>query len=449
MPAKPATFKSHVQILQKRYEEILAKLASKDVRIDAVLLHSGSEQVYAYDDAHMPFRALGHFRHWMPVGLADQFVLVQPGRRPVFFEVRKDDFWVDTTTRIDPEFLGAFKVVRVERAEQVIDHLPAARRIAFLGDNTALAGKLGMPSGLVNEPNLRNHLDYSRSLKTDWEIRQIRIANEGAVIAHEIGYAAFLEGASEFEIFNRYLEAAGKTELEQPFPPIVCLDEKASILHYQHRRQTSGKDSKVLLLDAGHSHNGYAADVTRTHVRDNAHPVFQELNVRVAVMMRELINLCKVGESYVTIQNAAHDKTLHVLRDLGIARGRLEQLKKHKISHLFLPHGIGHSLGIQVHDVGGLFKDETGVLLPPPEEHRHLRMTRKLVESMVYTIEPGIYFIPMLLNPERKTPRGKLLDWKLVDQLIPLGGVRHEDNVLITRKGPVNLTAEAAQRVLK
>lgn len=449
MPAKPASFRNHIREIQTRYERAIEKLGSKDIRIEAVLLHSGSELVYPYDDAHMPFRSLGHFKHWMPINLADQFVLVRPGKRPVFFEVRKDDFWVDTTAQIDAEFLAPFQVVRVERPEQVLNHLPPQRRIAFLGDSAAMAGKLGMPSALINEPNLRNHLDYGRSLKTPWEIQQIRTANEGGVVAHEVAYSAFLEGASEFEIFNRYLEGAGRSELEQPFAPIVCLDEKASILHYQHRRQTSGRNSRVLLLDAGHGCNGYAADITRTHVRETAHPVFQELNVRVCLMMHELIAMCKLGQPYETIQNATHDKTLHILRDLGIARGRIEQLKKHKISHLFFPHGIGHSLGIQVHDVGGLFKDDSCVLLPPPEEHRSLRMTRKLEDTMVYTIEPGIYFIPMLLNPERKTPRGKLLNWKLVDQLIPLGGVRHEDDVLITKKGPVNLTAEAAARVLK
>ena len=449
MPAQSATFRSHIRELQTRYESAIEKLGTKDIHIEAVLLHSGSEQVYAYDDAHVPFRALGHFKHWMPVNLADQFVLVRPGKRPVFFAVRKDDFWVDTTQQIDPGFLAPFQIVRLERPEQLLGHLPPQRRIAFMGDSSAMAGKLGMPSPLINEPNLRNQLDYCRSIKTPWEIQQIRTANEGGVIAHEAAYAAFLEGASEFEIFNRYLEGARRSELEQPFAPIVCLDEKSAILHYQHRRQTTGSGSRVLLLDAGHSCNGYAADITRTHVRETAHPVFQELNIRVCLLMHELIDLCKLGQPYEKIQNATHEKTLQVLRDLGIVRGRVEQLKKHKISHLFFPHGIGHSLGIQVHDVGGLFKDDSCVLLPPPEEHRSLRMTRKLEESMVYTIEPGIYFIPMLLNPERKTPRGKLLNWKLIDQLLPLGGVRHEDDVLITKKGPVNLTAEAAARVLK
>ena len=385
----------------------------------------------------------------MPIHYADQFVLIRHGKRPVFYEVRKDDYWVDTTVHIESEFLAPFQVVRIESPEQMLDHLPALRRIAFLGDNIKLANVLGMPSSLINQPDLRNQLDYWRSIKTPWEILQIRRANEGCVLAHEAAYAAFMEYGSELDIYNRYLGGARRTELEQPFAPIVCLDEKASILHYQHRRQTSGTQSQVLLLDAGHAYNTYAADITRTHVRDSAHPVFQELNLQVAQMMHELIALCRIGVPYVDIQNAAHDKVLETLRSLKIIHGRMDSLKKHKISHLFFPHGIGHSLGLQVHDVGGLFQDKSGALLPPPEEHKSLRMTRKLEENMVYTVEPGIYFIPMLLHPERKTARGKFLNWKLVDQLIPLGGVRQEDNILITRKGPVNLTTEAAEQVLQ
>ena len=79
---------------------------------------------------------------------------------------------------------------------------------------------------------------------------------------------------------------------------------------------------------------------------------------------------------------------------------------------------------------------------PPPEQHASLRCTRTLTENMVVTIEPGAYFIPGLLQPLRQTQPGSI-DWALVDKLMPFGGVRIEDNVLVTAGQPRNLTREA------
>ncbi len=115
-------------------------------------------------------------------------------------------------------------------------------------------------------------------------------------------------------------------------------------------------------------------------------------------------------------------------------------MRAQKIGHLFFPHGIGHLLGIQVHDVGGQLKDPSGEPAPPPPEHPFLRLTRETEPGMVFTIEPGLYFIPTLLDPERNSAKGRLLNWKLIDELIPFGGIRFEDDVVVTAAGYENLT---------
>jgi Xaa-Pro dipeptidase len=111
-------------------------------------------------------------------------------------------------------------------------------------------------------------------------------------------------------------------------------------------------------------------------------------------------------------------------------------------THPFFPHGIGHHLGIQVHDVAGRQKDPSGTPAPPPPEHPYLRNTRTIEPGHVFTIEPGIYFIPMLLRPFRSGPDASAFDWDAIDALTPLGGVRVEDNVVVTAAGPRNLTRE-------
>ena len=105
-----------------------------------------------------------------------------------------------------------------------------------------------------------------------------------------------------------------------------------------------------------------------------------------------------------------------------------------------MPHGIGHLLGIQVHDVAGHQQNTKGTVLRPPADSPMLRCTRDLVPNMTFTIEPGLYFIPVILEQERKTDRGKNINWSLIDELTPFGGIRIEDNVRVTETGFENLT---------
>src|SRR5690606_29438152 len=106
-------------------------------------------------------------------------------------------------------------------------------------------------------------------------------------------------------------------------------------------------------------------------------------------------------------------------------------------------HGIGHLLGLQVHDVAGLAASETGGTIPRPEGHPYLRLTRPLAEGCVVTIEPGLYFIPMLLDGLRLGPHARAVDWDKVEHLRAFGGVRIEDDVLCTVDAPENLTRDA------
>jgi Xaa-Pro dipeptidase len=120
----------------------------------------------------------------------------------------------------------------------------------------------------------------------------------------------------------------------------------------------------------------------------------------------------------------------------------LDQAIEKRYTSAFFPHGVGHHLGIQVHDIGGHQKAREGGVLPPPEGHPYLRNTRVMEPGQVFTIEPGIYFVPMLLEPFRTGPAAADFNWPLIDQLAPFGGIRIEDNVVVTENGHRNLTRE-------
>ncbi len=433
----------HVQGVYERALEDLAKEA-RAPNIDAALIHSGSEGVYFADDRHVPFEAFGHFLHWLPVARPDQMILAQPGQRPKYFQVVPPDFWYEQTVEIEDWWARHFDIVKLESPGQVIDHLPETRRVAFLGENLGFASDIGLPAYLHNEIHLKNYLDFHRGIKTPYETAQIREANRLALVSHEAAERAFHERGSEWDIHQAYLSANQMIEHDSPYANIVALDRKAAVLHYQFKRRESGKDSQVLLIDAGCRVRGYCSDITRTYARDSVHPVFLSLLAKMDERQQAMCAMVKPGIPYADIHQAAHDAVLDLLLEHEIVHGDRETLEAQKVSKLFFPHGIGHLLGLQVHDVGGYFKDETGALAPPPEEHKTLRLNRKMLEGMVFTVEPGLYFIPVLLDPERESEKGKRLNWSLIDALTPYGGIRIEDNILVTANGQDNLTRHPA-----
>lgn len=437
-------FTQHIAQLCRRYDDALAYCAD----YDAVLLHSGSEHTYFEDDQHPPFRASGHFNHWLPVNRPEQMLLFIPGHTPIYFQVTPSDFWYEQQISLEDWVAAPFDLRPLDRSQDVQPHLRALQAakklslqgLAFIGENTAFAKELGIAEAACNPDKLVRYLDYQRASKTAYEVASIRKANRIALQGHTAARHAFENGGSEYDIHMAYLQACTMLESEMPYPTIVALDEKAAILHYQNKRHSSGADSQVLLIDAGCRVNAYCSDITRTWTRPHTPTLFCDLVEAVEALQSGLISHIKSGMPYPDLHRATHDALTNILLGSGICHGSKDALMAHKISSLFMPHGVGHLLGIQVHDVGGRMQNAQGELAAPPADYPALRTTRTIEAGQVFTVEPGLYFIPVLLNPERDTARGRLIDWEVVDSLMPLGGIRIEDNVLVTESGVENLT---------
>jgi Xaa-Pro dipeptidase len=437
-------YAEHIAHLKSIYEAALSDCGG----FDAVLLHSGSEHVYFGDDQHPPFRANGHFNHWLPVNRPEQMVLVIPGEQPIYFQVIPPDFWYEQHISLPDWVAEQFDLHALGGSREVSDQLAALRvhkgaalsRIAFIGENCEFASAIGIANDAQNPSKLVNYLDFHRACKTDYEVASIRKANRLAMAGHTAARHAFEAGASEYEIHMAYLQACEILEEETPYTNIVALDEKAAILHYQNKRRSSGEHSQVLLIDAGCRVNAYCSDITRTSTRAHTLPLFCDLVEAMEALQTHLIKSVRSSIPYPDIHSAAHAGITNILLGSGICNGSREALLAQKVSTLFMPHGIGHLLGIQVHDVGGRMKNREGDTLAPHDDYPSLRTTRMTEVGQVFTIEPGLYFIPVLLNPERGSARGKLINWDLVDTLSPLGGIRIEDNVLVTATGVENLT---------
>jgi Xaa-Pro dipeptidase len=194
------------------------------------------------------------------------------------------------------------------------------------------------------------------------------------------------------------------------------------------------------LIDAGADCQGYAADITRTWAGDSA---FAPLVEAMHDVQQTLCGQVAAGVDFIALNDRAHQLIAETLVNGGIALGGHQDIYASGITRAFLPHGLGHLLGLQVHDVGGRMADARGAALPPPNEHPWLRLTRTLEPGFVVTIEPGLYFIDSLLEELRGSRLSRCIDWQRVEQLKPYGGIRIEDNVVVQASDHRNLTREA------
>jgi Xaa-Pro dipeptidase len=426
-------YRAHVAERRRRAAEALEAEG-----FDALIVHSGTPQRYFADDQDAPFRTTPHFAHWVPLAGPHHLLLVRKGKKPLLVRVAPEDYWYEQAPLGDPFWRLAFEFVEVGSSAAAWQRVRPKGRVAFVGDAAAEARAHGIPRSAIQPPRLMAHLDWGRSYKSDYEVACLVEATKLGASGHLAARAAFESGASELEIHQVYVGALGCTDEELPYPTIVALDAHGATLHYTGKR--SARNGKVLLLDAGARFLGYGSDITRTWVARNGERTFAELVDGLDQLQRRLCGRVQPGLSYPELHHEAHVEIGELLRALGVLRVGGAEAFARGLTRAFFPHGLGHFLGIQVHDVSGHQRGPAGGRRAPPSRHPYLRTTRTIEEHMVFTVEPGVYFIEMLLRPHRTGRNKAAVDWKLVDVLKRCGGARIEDNVLVTREGHRNLT---------
>jgi Xaa-Pro dipeptidase len=179
------------------------------------------------------------------------------------------------------------------------------------------------------------------------------------------------------------------------------------------------------MIDAGMMYLGYDSDISRTYALDTANPVFKSLISSVDKMQQELVSQVSIELDMVDLNKKAYLGIAQVLKEHEIISILPEEAIEKNIIKYFMPHSIGHLLGLQTHDVG------------------FTKTSTTLKEGFVTTVEPGIYFNSLLLDSLKSKEEGGVVNWSLVDELIPFGGIRIEDNIHVTKNGPKNLTRAA------
>ena len=309
------------------------------------------------------------------------------------------------------------------------------RRIAVLG-----APVDGATSDAEVESALRYGLNEVRRRKDELELERMRAAERATAAGFAAVQPLIRPGATEREV-QIELEAeffrAGADSLG--FDTIVAGGPHTAVLHFMPTARPFGK-GELVLIDAGAEVHAYASDITRTYPASGTlDPEQAELHSLVRAAGVAATKDCIAGTEWRDVHRTAALVIGEGLVDFGLLSGEPESLLEQGAITIFFPHGIGHMVGLGIRDAGDQLEGRDGMYPGYPR----LRFDRPLEPGHVVTVEPGIYFVPSLLRDRELRERHRdAVDWERTDRMTGFGGIRIEDNVLVTEDGFEVLTAD-------
>lgn len=436
MPNLANLFNDHFAQLRQRYDAILA-----ETQYDALQVYSGHTAVAFLDDRHYPFKINPHFSALLPAldAYAQSWIVYRPGHTPKAFIYLPDDYWHSYPPMAEDIWTSHFEVQVITDLGVMAEVIACEGRVASIGEFSSKHD--GWPLGDINPEPLLNRLHWHRAVKSAFEVECLAQANRIAAVAHVAAEQAFRAGDSEFGIHVAYCKAAGQSEDVLPYDNLISINEHGAVLHYSRREHDVTSPRRSFLIDAGATYRGYCSDITRTYAAYDG--AFNELIKALDLLQQKIVSQVKDGTAYLDLHRATHAGICQILVDHGVFNCSAEVAFEYGLSETFFPHGLGHFLGLQVHDIGGQQTAYEGGRTPPPRQYPALRTTRKIEAGQVLTIEPGIYFIDSLLDKLRTSEQAGLVNWETVAALHPYGGIRIEDDVLVTHGEPRNLSREA------
>ncbi len=286
-----------------------------------------------------------------------------------------------------------------------------------------------------------------RLIHDEYAIEELNTAAQLTKQAHLLGMKKTKINQSTAELYALMLGELQKNGLTSSYPPIITTH--GEVLHCHHYKDIL-RDGDLLLVDFGaETETGWAGDVTRTWpVNGRFDPYQREIYALVLDIQKRAIDMVKPGTEYRKIHEFTGFALAQGLKDIGILQGDSAQSLFEQNAHaLFFPHGIGHLIGLDVHDMEDL-GDRAGYgkgrIRSKTFGAGYLRLDRTLQEGMAVTIEPGFYQVEALLkNTDFAGQQLKsLVNWERLAQFKSVRGIRIEDDILVGAQGPINLTAD-------
>jgi Xaa-Pro aminopeptidase len=318
-----------------------------------------------------------------------------------------------------------------------------ADRIFVLGQS-GFAGELKIPDLIQDEPyiccrdQLQEALNQVRRVKDQAEIDLVMKAAGFAQRGYELIKKIIRPGLTERQVQIEYESEVLRAGAEKfPYGTIVGAGTHAAILHAtpSNRRIESGH---LVLIDAGADVHDYCVDITRVFSADSQFTEQQKSIYQLVYQAQAAaIEKCRIGVEWTEVHLTAAQVIAEGLRSLGILKGEVGSILESGAISVFFPHGVGHMVGLRVRDVGGRWKKPPAISCGA-----RLRVDLPLQLNYLMTVEPGVYFVPAALEHEetRRKYRDQI-QWSEIEHWKNFGGVRLEDDILITDQGPRNLTA--------
>ena len=411
-----------------------------------VVLWSGQSRSRNFPANTYPFRASSHFLYLAGLPLVQAAIRLDGARLTLYVDESTPAaaLWHGPTPS-RTELATAMGADAAYPLSELDEHLDGVATL-LVQDETTAAAQL-TERGLVNPTQdraLADALVQLRLTHDDAAIAEIRKAAQVSVQAHRAGMAATQAGQSEATVraaMEAVIIAAGMTTA---YNSIVTVH--GEVLHNEHYHHVL-QSGDLLLADVGaEALTGWASDVTRTWpVTGNFSPTQRDLYDLVLAAHDACIEMAQPGVEYRDLHLLASRVLAEGLVDLGILRGAPESLVEQDAHAVFFPHGIGHLLGLDVHDMEDL-GDLAGYAPGRTRSDRFglgfLRLDRPLQAGMVVTIEPGFYQVPAILqDPQNRDRYAAVVNWERLAQFQDVRGIRIEDDVLITSTGCEVLTA--------
>lgn len=437
------------EALQRRRAALHAALGNTPA-----LLFAGLSRPRNYRSNAYPFRAHSHFLYFLGWGVPSAIALLRDGETTLYLPPADADDALWSGPAVAPAEIADALGVRVAFLSDLASDLDAST-VAVATLPAADAESRQQQSAVLSRPVAPDQLEARDALLADAVIAlrlrhdeaavaELRLAAENTALAHSAGMRATRPGIRESVV-----RAAMEAELiargcGTAYGSIVTVH--GEILHNETHHNILQPDD-LLLADVGaETPNGWAGDVTRTWPVDGRYASDQaDIYDVVLTAQREAIASVRPGVRYRDIHLAATHRLAEGLRALGLLRGDAAERARDGTASLFFPHGVGHLLGLDVHDMEDL-GDRAGYA--PGRQRavgaglRYLRLDRDLAAGMAVTIEPGIYFVPAILDdPTVRQRTADRVDWARVDLYRRVRGIRIEDDVLVTNDGAEVLTA--------
>ncbi|MGD1857884.1 MAG: aminopeptidase P family protein [Leptolyngbyaceae cyanobacterium] len=434
--------------LKKRRQQLAQHLGTP------VMLWSGRSTSRNFPANTYPFRPSSHFLYFAGLPLENAVIHLADGHLTLFMDeaTPAQALWhgpSPTRTQIASQ-IGAGKALPLEDLKhftsgsatlKVQDSITAAQQEEILNRTVPVA-----PQSQEQDRALLEAIVQLRMCHDDGALAEMRRAAEVSIKAHKAGMAATAadKGLTEAHIRAAMEQTIMAEGMTCAYNSIVTV--YGEVLHNNHYHHTLG-DQDLILADVGaETETGWASDITRTWpVSGRFSSTQRDLYDVVLAAHDACITAAKPGVEYRELHLLACRTLAAGLVNLGILLGNPDDLVEQDAHALFFPHGVGHLLGLDVHDMedlGDLAGYEPGRSRSDRFGLGFLRLDRPLQEKMVVTIEPGFYQVPGILEDKGNRDRyATMVNWDRLAQFADVRGIRIEDDVLITDSGSEVLTA--------